>query len=213
VKADDWKEKGLLDVMKFNYVITVPTGVYSYRQMLSVFFEKRNLHPVKMTFGSQEWCGNSFKEIVNFRGKSFINFITYWDNQGSGMKALELEDGLPLYDALPIMLRALKMKPGEKFRFPMLPGQISSKLTSFKPENANLAYLGKSQVEIPAGEFSANNFSVSHSKGEDLFWFAEDFPHVMLKWKRHDGTQYLLRKTFRLDYWNKTGPGDEKHLQ
>lgn len=213
VKADDWKEKGLMEVMKFNYSITVPTGVYSYRQMLSVFFEKKSFYPIKMTFGSQEWCGNSFKEIVNFNGKSFINFITYWDHQGSGMKTLGLEEGLPLYDALPILLRAVNMKQGGKVQFPMLPSQISSKLTPFQPESATLAYSGKAMVEVPVGKFSAKGFSVSHSKGEDLFWFAEEFPHVMLKWKRHDGTQYLLRKTLRLDYWNKTGPGDEKYLQ
>lgn len=214
VKADDWREKGLLEVLKFNYVLTVPTGIYSYRQMVSVFFDKGNFHPIKMTVGSQEWCGNSFKEIVNYKKNgSFINYITYWDQEGSGVKDLGLEEGTPFYDGLPILLRAVKIKKGEKLEFPLFPGQISSKLTSLKAEKAVLVHLGETEVEIPFGKKPATGFSLTHSKGEDVFWFTKDFPHVLLQWKRHDGTEYRLRKTFRLDYWNKTSPGDEKYRE
>ncbi len=213
VKADNWREKGLMEVMKFNYMITVPTGIYSYRQMLSVFFRKDNFHPIKMTFGSQEWCGNSFKEIVNFRGNSFINFVTYWDNQGSRKEALKLEAGIPFYDALPVLLRALDLPEGKKINFTMLPSQVSSKLTSHQPEKATLASLETTTLNLPMGKVSAKKIQLTHSKGEDLFWFAKEFPHAMLKWNKHDGTKYLLRKTFRLDYWNKTKPGDEKFLE
>ncbi|MEE8585347.1 MAG: hypothetical protein V3T83_10895, partial [Acidobacteriota bacterium] len=84
VKANDWRRPGLLKVLKFNNMRTFQTGIYDYRQMMSVFFNVEDQHFAKMTFGSQEWCGSSFKEIVHFRGKSSFDFNTYWEGQGNG---------------------------------------------------------------------------------------------------------------------------------
>ena len=50
-------------VLKLNHVRSIPTGVYTYQQMLSVFGAAgRCWIPVKLTMTSHEWCGNSFAE-------------------------------------------------------------------------------------------------------------------------------------------------------
>lgn len=84
VKGDDWRAPGLVKMLKFNYVTSVRTGVYTYQQMLSFFFDRADTRLAKMTLASHEWCGNSFKELVNFRGRSSYEFNTYWDGQGNG---------------------------------------------------------------------------------------------------------------------------------
>jgi hypothetical protein len=63
VKADD-PSGGLplVRVLKLNHVRSIPTGVYAYQQMLSVFLAADSLDPVKLTVTSHEWCGNSFAE-------------------------------------------------------------------------------------------------------------------------------------------------------
>ena len=99
VKADNWREEGLVDMLKFNYVRRFQTGIYSYRELMSVFFEQKELQLVKMTFGSQEWCGQSFKELINFRGISSYHFNTYWDGQGQNSYDVSFPKDLFIYDA------------------------------------------------------------------------------------------------------------------
>jgi len=43
VKADDPSRAGLVPVLKFNWIFKVPTGVYSYEQMLSAFLRRSDL--------------------------------------------------------------------------------------------------------------------------------------------------------------------------
>ena len=99
VKADDWKQPGLLPVLKLNTVIEVPTGIYTYRQMVSVFFHRATLQNIKETLTSHEWCGNSFKELLNFNPHHSFRAHTYWDGMGEVTHPLPNDPALVFYDA------------------------------------------------------------------------------------------------------------------
>lgn len=212
VKADDWKRPGLVDVLKFNYLTTIPTGIYTYREMISAFFANPEMNLIKLTFSSQEWCGQSFKELLNVGKRKGLWFNTYWDGQGRGKYEANFPEYLVLYDVLPVQLRALKFSENLKGHFEMLPTQISSKVSQPIWEKAEFEITALQPLRVPAGEFTAYRVQIRHSGGEDRLWFEKDFPHRMLKWETYAGNSYLLKKSQRLAYWELNKPGDEKYL-
>src|SRR2546425_13248551 len=82
VKADPDHDPGdLFTVLKLNHVIDYQTGIYSYHQLASVFFDRASMDLVKFSLTSNEWCGNTYKEYTRRVGKGALHAHTYWDNQ------------------------------------------------------------------------------------------------------------------------------------
>ncbi|RMG68084.1 MAG: hypothetical protein D6715_03220 [Calditrichaeota bacterium] len=212
VKANEWRQHHLVDMLKFNQVVSVQTGIYAYRQMMSVFFQMVNSRTAKMTFTSHEWCGNAFKSLVNFRGRRKYYFDTYWDGQGHGEYPADFPEDVVLYDALPVQLRMLVFRPGEQVTLALLPGQFSSKASKPKVVMAQAEVGKRKTIQVPAGSFSAYPVRVALPEGEDLFWFEAEFPHRMLEWKTHTGNHFQLLKSEKLAYWKLNKPGDEAYL-
>lgn len=212
VKADDWRQPGLFKMLKFNDVRSFQTGIYEYRQMMSVFFNVEDQHFAKMTFSSQEWCGTSFKEIVHFRDRSSFDFNTYWEGQGDGHFNIEFPRHLVLYDALPVQLRMLRWESGLEATLQLLPSQISSRAEAPRVSEARLRVEGQEQVDVPAGSFESYRVSVASETAEDIFWFEKAFPHRMLKRQAASGSLFELRATKKLAYWKLNQEGDEAHL-
>ncbi|HEY3129825.1 MAG TPA: hypothetical protein VGL91_10225, partial [Acidobacteriota bacterium] len=101
VKADDWNDRRGMLVFHFNQILSFTTGVYSYRQMGSFFRAAADWRPIKMTLGSQEWCGNTFKEAITFGNKNFFRFHSYWQDEGDGEVQLKWKGDFDYYDNLP----------------------------------------------------------------------------------------------------------------
>ena len=101
VKADDPAAAGF-EVLKLNHVRDVPTGIYTYHQMASVFPRRDTGALRKLAATSSEACGVSTAEMV--RGR--LETRSYFDGQGD--RTLDYpagalpEDGLP---AVPARLR------------------------------------------------------------------------------------------------------------
>jgi hypothetical protein len=212
VKADNWREAGLVDMLKFNYVRRFQTGIYSYREMMSIFFDQSKLQFAKMTFGSQEWCGQSFKEFVNFQGKSSYHFNTYWDGQGRGSYDVSLPEDIFLYDALPVQLRMLSLSEDEALQIPLLPGQISSKVQKPKISMASVKVVKSETITVAAGSFACRLIEISHAAGTDQIWLESDFPQRMIRWKAFNQDSYELLDSKNLAYWELNNPGGEKYL-
>jgi hypothetical protein len=209
VKADDWRTPGLVPMLKFNYVTSVRTGIYTYQQMLSFFFERADLHLAKMTLAHHEWCGNSFKELVNFRGRSAYSFNTYWEGQGDGSFPVAFPADLVVYDALPVQLRALRFADGMTATFPLLGRQLSSKAAPPSWPLATLRVKGAVREAVPAGAFEVWRLDLRHAGGVDQLAFERAFPHRLVSWQRADGDTFALAKSQKLAYWQMNGPGDE----
>jgi len=212
VKADNWREKGLVDMLKFNYVRKLQTGIYSYREMMSIFFEQEKMQLAKMTFGSQEWCGQTFKELVNFQGKNSYHFNTYWDGQGRDSYDVSFPQEIFLYDALPVHLRMLNIVKGETLEIPLLPSQISSQVQKPKLSTATVNVIYSKGISVPAGSFSCDVIEVTHPGGTDQLWFESDFPRRMIRWNTFNKDTYELLDSKNLAYWELNKPGDEKYL-
>ncbi len=213
VKANDWRRPGLLPVLKFNALVQVQTGVYPYRQMLSVFIDRRRGRFAKMTFSSQEWCGTSFKELVHFGGKGRFHFNTYWDGEGNASRPVDLPGDAVPYDSLPAQLRILVFEPGLSVTFPLVSSQFSSRAEEPSLDLVRLAVQEMERIEVPLGIFPAVRLKLESAAGTDLLWFESEFPHRMLKWETRDGNRFELRESRKTAYWTQNRPEDEPFYQ
>ena len=71
-----------------------------------------------------------------------------------------------------------------------------------------------SRVEVPAGVFQAYSVSAAVTGGPTTtWWFAEAYPHRLVKWVRDDGEQGVLEGVIRDPYWQHSSNGDERLLE
>ncbi|MET4073339.1 hypothetical protein [Hymenobacter sp. UYCo722] len=200
VKTDDYKRDDLFPVMKVNAFCQIPADNYPYHYLTSLFF--RRDQPValyKMTSSSQEWCGNTFKAIVD-DGVSFKeNYNSYWDQQGVGSR--DLRRDVLLEDALPYTLRTLRFAQQPAFDLVVMDLQQTSK--------AALPVYYKSHLtttEASAAEASEPAWRVTVQLAPDkqnVYWFAKAYPNILLRQTTWDGRSLRLKGQRRYAYWPK----------
>jgi len=106
VKADPGHDPAdLLPVLKLNHVINYQTGIYSYHQMASAFFDRGTMELVKLSLTSNEWCGNTYKEYTRRDGGGTLHVHTYWDGQAEATYPVPGGPDVVFYDALPLYIR------------------------------------------------------------------------------------------------------------
>jgi len=192
-------------VLKLNHVRSIPTGVYTYQQMLSVFGAAGSdaLDPVKLTMTSHEWCGNSFAEWR--RDRSRLEIRSYFETPGDAEVPLSA-DGAVFYDALPLQLRALDFERPRSGKVRIIESLFSSRPQPPRVEDAVL------EITRPSGSAGPYRVAVRRGDRTDTLDFERQFPHQLTLWKRSDGGSMRLKKSERFRYWEKNAPGDERLL-
>ncbi len=215
VKADPGHDPGdLQTILKLNHVIDYQTGIYSYHQMASCFFDRGTMDLVKLSLTSNEWCGNTFKEYTRLNGRGTLHVHTYWDNQAVATYDVPTGPDVVFYDALPLWIRSLPQTAGTARALRLLPSQIESKGPKPDAQAATLVAAKEEGIVVPAGRFRALRWELRTGGGPpDVYWTARDAPHVLLAWDRGDGGAYRLKWTQRLAYWTLNHPGDERYLE
>jgi len=235
VKADPGHDAADVGtVLKLNQVLQYQTGIYSYHQMASTFYDRTSMELLKFTLTSFEWCGNSFKEFTRRPDGVRLHVHTYWDNQAEATYELPASPDLILYDQLPLWIRSLPQTPGTSRSLRLVPGQIESKGARPEPIAALLRATTEESVRVPAGTFRALRWELQASErrpeahggrtgpaaarsgiaeaGSEIYWTARDFPYLLVAWSKPDGGSYRLKWTRRLAYWTLNHPGDESYL-
>ena len=216
VKADNSINAGL-PALKLNWVVDVPTGIYTYRQMASVFLDRRTGLPFRETFASHEWCGSTFKDLkqVTRTTASTFNYAwtSYFGSEGKGSKTVRAIGDALWSDALPVTLRGLPFG-GEKknWNAEVLPTLWANKAQpdKMKPAKVTVNIANKESINVPAGEFEVWRVEVNYSaESQEVYYIETKPPHRLIQMHRADGAEYKLRKTMRIDYWNHHDPGDE----
>ena len=199
-KTDDYKRGDLFPVMKVNEFCAIPADQYPYHYLTSLFF--RRDQPValfKMTSSSQEWCGNTFKAMVDDGVSLKESYNSYWDGQGVGNRDLR-RDAL-LEDALPYTLRALRFDQQPTFDLLVMELQQTSKAALPQYYKARL-----SAGEAPVGEAPAPAWRVAVQLApgrQNVYWFAKSYPNILLRQSTWDGRTLLLKNQRRYAYWPK----------
>ncbi len=204
VKADPpFEGKQLLPVLKLNAVHSYWTDRYPYNYLQSVFVRRDDPSTlVKLTLGSQEWCGNTFKEVSTRGDRPELHFHSYFDRQGDSTRPLDLRPGDLLEDQLPLALRGLKFQAGLRVQRRVLPSLISNGLHApVEFQLATLIVVGEEPLRTPAGNFSAWKLTLEMGEVKQTWWFDSKAPHILLKMESSDGRAWLLKEWTRTPYW------------
>ncbi len=192
--------KNLLPVMKLNIVTKYDTENYPYSYLTSVYVDL--LDPtaiVKITNSSQEWCGNTFKELRTWGGSTEIVHHSYWDGEGDGIKTLAWRPGYLAEDQLPLALRGLRFAAGFELKTGLLPSLISNRMQNADPVPAVIRVEGEER----AANIDAWKVSVDAGALKQTYWVEKAAPHIVVKMTSSDGREMVLKSRTRRAYWNR----------
>jgi hypothetical protein len=223
VKADPGKHPAsdVYPVMKLNAIRHFQTGIYDYKVMTSTFLRVARGWPVaKVSFSSQEWCGQVWHQLLPKGGRIQGVFHSYFDGEADGTEDLDLPPDGVFEDELPVILRGWNgeyLKPGESRTVPFLPSLMWVRLLH-RPlvwTTATITRPAKpSEVAVPAGRFAAYVYEVQVEGGRRLTFAVEAKPPFRLVRQTGPNREELaLKGSARLAYWKHNNPGGEKYLK
>ncbi len=228
VKVDqgDTEKADELPVLKHNLVTDFQTGIYDYNLMTSVFasvpaFEGRPPGSlVKVSFSSQEWCGNMYSELIFHAGVINQNILSYFHGESVCDRSMEYPRNGITQDQVPILVRSLFdpiVNPGEEIKVPYLPSAEQMRLKHLKPQwQSATVKRGKrpAKVRVPAGGFVADVWTIAPEKGPSFTYYVHiKYPHVIVKWESSDGQLAEMTGTKRMKYWEMKGGDSEEMLE
>ncbi len=192
VKADTPRQNGF-EVLKLNHSRDVPTGMYTYHQMASVFARRDTGALRKIAATSAEACGVSTAEMVG----ETLETRSYFDGQGD--RSQPWPAGALPEDGLPLFLRSYVAAPAPA-TLNVFPSLMQTRFPALEPA----AWRVEKKTVDDGIELRLTNGPA---------WLAYTFeaarPHRLLRFEREDGTVYRLAKCERVAYWEKHNPGDE----
>ena len=224
VKADPGKHPASdeFPVMKLNLIQDFATGIYDYNLMTSVFVALQPVNgrpigaPTKVTFSSQEWCGQVYHQLLFYQKAVRETSHSYFDGEADRDQTFKYPaDGIS-EDALLLWARGLAapaLQPGESIEVPIL-RSVEFARQRHLPVGWSQAILSRSEkkepITLPAGTFEAETLSVEIAAIEGrrvwIFHVESAYPHRILKWETDDGLKAELLASDRLQYWKMNGP-------
>ncbi len=219
VKADGPNaETGtLFQVMKLNLVRDFPTGIYDYNTMTSTFVGLEPFAglpagaPAKVTFSSQEWCGQVWEQAIFHRDRIDLVSHSYFGAEADRSFSIARTAELWTEDQLFHWARgfALPASSDGPVKLPMIPSLLQTRLSHEPVETREVVLrrdLRAESVEVPAGVFETSVQQAVVSGGPTwTFWVESAPPHRIVKWETDDGESGVLRGSARLPYWKMNG--------
>jgi len=209
VKADDASRAGLVPVLKFNWIFKVPTGVYSYEQMLSAFLRRSDLRLVRADLSGHEWCGNTWKDLLPAEGSARLEYRTYWEGEAAGERRIDWGEDTLAWDALPVVLRAVPPARAGRFAARVFPTLIGNRVGAATPESVVVQVTPDAPLPEDDRIARATRIEVGSPAGTDRYWFEAALPRRLLRLETAQGARHRLIASRRLAYWQLNAPGDE----
>lgn len=210
VKADEPKKQKVIRAFKLNQIQKFDTENYPYSYLTSVFVKEAPLSSVlKMTVGSQEWCGNTFKIFKQTGdGKSgSLTWYSYFDGEADGAYELQMAADDYFEDQLPLSLRELPFAPGYTKKIRLMETITTNHWKMSVPAEGVLKVVGEEVVRCYAGSIPAWQVAIERKAGGvDYYWFEKAYPHILVRMETQDGRKRLLRARTRWSYWDRRLP-------
>ncbi len=197
-----------MHVLKLNFTRKFYTGVYPYSTMLSAFTpvnQNKNSKPLKVVFGAQEWCGQTFTQM-NLDGNGYrMEEFSYFESEGdkrSKIKDAILED--ELWNKLRIDPKSLPV--GE---FDAVPG-----LTFIRLAHHPATAVKANAKLTKGGKTSTYSIHYPSYKRTLTIEFESEFPHKIASWseagysgfgsnRKELTTTATVKARKMIDYWSK----------
>ncbi len=202
VKPDNWQRPNVIQVLKMNQILRIPTGLYVYQQMHSNFWRADNARLAKFSLTSNDSCGNTYKEARRGGEVFTYQWHTYWDGMAEGREKMRLPPNGFFYDELPLRVRTIDFSKGSgDFAIQLAPTIINSKKDNLVWKPAKVHFESTNR---------AIYVTVEHAAGTDRFMLGRGFPHLLREWAAADGSRLTLKRSLKIDYWNYHNLGDRK---
>jgi len=200
VKPEGRKQPDLINVIKLNQILHIPTGIYVCQQMHSNYWWIDNGALLKFSLTSNDSCGNTFKEGRRVGGKFAYDFHTYWDGMADGQENFPVPANGFFYDELPLRVRTIDFsKSSGEFEIQLAPSTINSKRDAIVFKLAKVSFkTGERTIDV----------DVKHDAGTEHFLLDRDFPFLLREWSAADGSRLKMKNSLKIDYWNYNKPGD-----
>lgn len=233
----------VLAVIKLNLVQDFSTGIYDYNLMTSAFVALAPHDrlpawgPVKVSFSSQEWCGQTYAHALFDAAAVRAVSHSYFDGEADRELRLDRAAGGLAEDALLLWARGLaspRLEPGEKRTLPLLRSLERARLEHLPLDWHRATFSRSSGTEsstVPAGSFETDVLRVEVEGGttrrlyppggaaldlaarEWTFWVERAAPHRIVRWSRSDGLEAELAGSTRAPYWTMNGEGHQAALE
>jgi hypothetical protein len=205
VKADTPRPGGF-DVLKLNHVRDVPTGIYTYHQMASIYLRRDDGAIQKIAATSSEACGISTAEMT--RGE--LRTHSYFDGQGD--RVVRWPRGAVPEDALPALLRDYVASASVPASLAVFPSLLMGRFASLAPVLYRVHRGEAGSLRVEAGDFRTIEIRLERDGDALAYDFEVATPHRLVRFRRRDGTEYRLARGDRLAYWTMHDPGGENWL-
>ncbi|MEM8495915.1 MAG: hypothetical protein AAF663_11075 [Planctomycetota bacterium] len=230
VKADTTDNS--FGVVKLNLSEDFPTGIYDYNVMTSAFVAAEPIEglpagvPVKMTFSSQEWCGQVWQQAVFGRDRVEHDHRSYFENAADANETLTGQSTFLAEDALMLWARGLAgptLKPGESAEIPVYRSAAVTRLQHVgvawdtavltRPEgNSRVRSEALGDVEVFTMHATIDR-SGRDDRAKYIFTVEAEFPHRIVQVARNDGYTLTLVGVSREPYWRQQDNADQALLE
>lgn len=205
-------------VMKLNETTSFRTGIYAYSVMSSTFSPvgsrgRERFAPVRITFTSQEWCGQVFHSLLPRIDGFEEELRSYFSVEGEQEREVATAPFALYENALLIQLRELDgpFADGGDWRGQLVPSLWRNR-TSHQPVAPVEATITRAEDRLPDGT-PVNRFTLRYGEIERTFFIEQAEPRRILRWTTSEGEEAELLGTARLTYWQLNHLGDEQYLE
>ena len=201
VKADDpLHQQPHPVVFKLNVAASIPTENYTYHFLTSIFVSREDPSKlIKLTTGSQEWCGNTFKEVQNWGRIPILLFHSYFDGEGDGSLTLPLGPGDLLEDQIPVTLRSLSFRAGLRNNLRIVDSLVSTRVSLPKFIDAEITVEGSESIN----SIDCWKVQIQRKGIQQSYWFEKKYPNILVKSVSSDGRELTLKERNRRKYWER----------
>jgi hypothetical protein len=208
-------------VLKLNHVLKFNTGIYDYSLMTSVFAGlsgpgvTRPFEPRKISFSSQEWCGNVYQHLIPGKRGLQSEIRSYFESEGNSEYTLPYPAGSVVYeDELPILLRELDgewLKAGEAREIQLVPSLwgVRKRHVPIAFSRATIKKEGKEKLTLAGSDWEAWKWTVRKNGAAAAYYIETAHPHKLLAWEEGRAEKGRLIKSVRSAYWQQHGNKDE----
>lgn len=225
VESDKTPPAKQVPVLKLNNVLKFTTGIYDYSVMTSVFAGlaggpgvSRPFEPRKVSFTSQEWCGNVFHQIIPRKNGLESEIHSYFESEGDAKVTLPYPataSGAVYYeDEMPILVRELDgafLKEGESRTLNIVPGlwERRKRHVPLGFTTAVLSKAGKDAVKIGKENHETVKWTLVNGSITTTYHVEAAMPHRLLAWENTKGEKGELLASVRKTYWEHNHNQDE----